>query len=291
MSTEPPSLTADHAEWKSYARLLSAAHQVFLPEINSLVGDLPLARARRVLDVPCGDGFYSELLADSLEPGGEVVGIDIDGDALAAAENRAINHTGPATIRVYSADVFALPFENEEFEFAWCAQSLISLSEPEAVPARSGILDALKEIHRVLRPGAQIGLLEQDAMHNLLLPWPADLELALQHAQRQGFARMYGHPQQLDMGRQLRKLLALAGFRPSKRMTLAADRQGVPGSDLHNFLELYFHELRRRVQHDLTSENLKQFDRLTDPDSGDSFFHDRQLEMTWLEFVSLGIKA
>lgn len=291
MSTEIPSYEADHADFHSYANLLSAAHQVFLPEIKSLIGELPLSGVQRVLDVPSGDGFYTELLADQLDSNGEVVGIDIDGDALKAAKQRAKNFSGRAALRICSGDIFALPFDKAEFDFAWCAQSLISLSEPNAIPERSAILKALKEIHRVLKPGAHIGLLEQDAMHNLLLPWPADLELALQHAQRQGFARMYGHPKQLDVGRQLRKLLSLAGFRPQRRMTLAADRQGLPNRDLHVFLELYFAELRRRVKRDLAKDDLKQFDRLTDPASERSVFRDPQCELTWLEFVSLGIKA
>jgi ubiquinone/menaquinone biosynthesis C-methylase UbiE len=291
MSTETPSSRADHSDFKAYASLLSAAHQAFLPEIESLLGDLPLADARRVLDVPCGDGFYSEHLARQLAPGGEVIGIDIDSAALAAARKRAQDHSGTAAIHIHSADVFALPFDEGEFDFVWCAQSLISLSEPTAIPERSSILKALKELYRVLCPGGQIGLLEQDAMHNLLLPWPADLELALQHAQRQGFARLYGHPRQLDVGRQLRKLLALAGFRPRKRMTLAADRQGIPSRELKTFLQLYFRELRRRVEADLSREDLHRFDCLTNPDHDDSFFHDSEWEMTWLEFVSLGIKS
>ncbi len=291
MSTGLPSFQADHAEWHSYARLLSASHQAYLPEIKSLVRSLPLARARRVLDVPCGDGFYTELLADHLELGSEVVGLDVDSDALKAAAQRTKHRRGKAGIRIFPADIFAMPFDDEEFDFAWCAQSLISLSEPAETPVRSAISDALREIHRVLRPGGQIGLLEQDAMHNLLLPWPADLELALHRAERLGFARMYGHPQQLDMGRQLRKLLTLAGFHPLRRMTLSADRQGIPNRDLHTFLRMYFRELRCRVESDLTREELRKFERLTDPASGDSFFHDPDYEMTWLEFVSLGIKA
>jgi SAM-dependent methyltransferase len=230
-------------------------------------------------------------LAEHLPPGGEVIGVDVASDALAEAKRRAQSHPGPVTIRISPGDVFALPFDHEEFDFAWCAQSLISLSEPEETPARSSIPRALGELHRILRPGGGIGLLEEDAMHHLLLPWPAELELAIQYAQRLGFARMYGHPRQLDMGRQLRKLLAISGFRPVQRITLSADRQGIPKPELRMFLHRHFQELRRRVEQDLSTEDLRQFDRLTDPASESSFFHDPDFEMTWLEFVSLGIRA
>jgi SAM-dependent methyltransferase len=194
------------------------------------------------------------------------------------------------SLSVCAADIYAMPFPSDRFDFAWCAQSLISLSEPHENPAGPGVGNALREIHRVLRTGGQIGLLEQDAMHYLLLPWPPELELAIQQAQRQGFARMHGHPQQLHIGRRLGKLLAESGFQPWRRITLSSDRQGLPDRDLQRFLQAYLAELRDRVHRDLSRPELRQFDRLTDPESENSFLHDPHFEMTWLEFVFLGMK-
>lgn len=290
MSTVLPSPHADHADWDEYANLLSAAHQAHLPEIRSLIQQLPLADVRRVLDVPCGDGFYSELLADQLAPGSEVIAVDLEEAALEAVKKRALRRPGGATIKCQSADVHAMPFPDEHFDFAWCAQSLISLSEPQESSTGPGVRNALCEMSRVLRPGGKITLLEQDAMHYVLLPWPPELELALMESQRRGFARKHGHPEQMHVGRQLGRILAEAGFQPLRRIILTANRQGIPTGELRTFLRAYFAELRDRVRLDLSQEELRQFDRHTDPALKSSFFHDPHFEMSTLEFVFLGMR-
>ena len=171
------------------------------------------------------------------------------------------------------------------------SQSLISLSNPGDPSPGPGTLNALQEFHRVLRPGGQIAVLEQDAMHYVLLPWPAELELAIHHAERKGFARLYGNPEQLDAGRQLGKVLSKSGFQPLRKISLSADRRGIPHHDERAFLLAYFAELRKRIEQDLSPEDLREFDQWTDPGSPSSFFQDPEFEMTWLEFVILGSKA
>ncbi len=283
--------TGGHAERRTYADLLSAAHAAHFPEIRLLIHRLHLERIHRVLDAPCGDGFYSELLAEDLEPGGEVVAVDVDDKALAEVEQRARNMSRGATVTSLHADVFQMPLADESFDFAWCAQSLISLSNPGETSPGPGTLDVLQEFHRVLRPGGRIAVLEEDAMHYMILPWPAELELAIHHAERQGFARLYGRPEQLDAGRQLGKVLAKSGFEPLRKISLSADRQGIPHHDERAFLLAYFAELRKRIEQDISPDNLWEFDALTDARSRRSFFQDPEFEMTWLEFVILGSKA
>lgn len=278
---------ADHDEWQNYANLLSAAHAAHLPEIRSLFRRLPWDGVERVLDAPSGDGFFSELIAEQVDPRGEVVAVDIDEAALASLQRRIQRLSDTAPIISYLADVFALPFPDGHFDFIWCAQSLISLAAPKELPPGSGTKNALEELRRVTRPGGRIALLEQDALHYVLLPWPAELELAIQHAQRKGFARLYGRPEQLDVGRQLGRILADSGFQMEQRISLLADRQGKLESAERAFLKAYLEELRSRVHKDLSPDELREFDRLADPDSPDSFFRDRYFEMTWLEFVCL----
>lgn len=290
MATVVPSSDADHDRWKDYADLLAAGHKAHRAEIRSLIRQLPLAEAGRVLDVPCGDGFYAALFAENLSAGSEVHAVDFDHDALKTAEQQAESLPEQVLLTCHVADIHALPFLDNAFDFVWCAQSLISLSEPSQAPPGQGVWKALDEMHRVLQPGGHIGLLEQDAMHYVLLPWPMELEMALVQAERKGFAQLYGHPDQMHFGRGMGRILGQAGFQFVNRLTLSADHHGVPTSDLRFFLKAYFSELRNRVHRDLKTENLQQFDRLTDPDSGDSFFQDPHFEMTWLEFISLGRK-
>lgn len=291
ITTFPNTHDADHAEWSQYADLLAAAHEAHAAEIRSLIDRLPWDGVSRVLDAPCGDGFYSALIAERLGAGAEVLGVDIDEAALAQFEDRAGNANTAARLTSCLADVSNMPFDDGGFDFVWCAQSLVSLSNPEETPPSGELKKALAEFRRVLKPGGIIALLEQDAMHYLLLPWPAELELAIQRAEREGFRRIYGQPAQLDVGRHLGRILSGAGFQLQRRMSLTADRQGVLAGLDQKFLEAYFIELRRRILQDLSRDELSEFDRLTDPHSQDSFFRDANFEMTWLEFVCLARKS
>ena len=74
-------------------------------------------------------------------------------------------------------------------------------------------------------------------------------------------------------------------------MTIAADRYGHMDGEVHLFLKEYFSELRSRIDGHLTPEDLQQFDRMTAPESDESFFNDPHFEMTWLSFVTLGRKT
>jgi ubiquinone/menaquinone biosynthesis C-methylase UbiE len=106
------------------------------------VGEQAIARLRvpahaRVLDVGCGSGWATRLLAESAK-NGAVVGIDISDEMIRIARQASTSFTN-IEYRVASAE--KLPFENLEFSHAFSMESLYYYDD---------VLAALKEIHRVL---------------------------------------------------------------------------------------------------------------------------------------------
>jgi len=94
----------------------------------------------RVLDVGCGSGWATRLLA-GYAINGQVTGIDISDEMIRVA--RESSQAFPNTdFEVASAE--QLPFTDNEFTQAFSMESLYYYSD---------ILKALTEIHRVLRPG------------------------------------------------------------------------------------------------------------------------------------------
>jgi SAM-dependent methyltransferase len=94
----------------------------------------------RVLDVGCGSGWATRLLA-GYAIDGQVTGIDISDEMIRVA--RESSHAFPNTdFEVASTE--HLPFADHEFTHAFSMESLYYYSD---------ILKALTEIHRVLRPG------------------------------------------------------------------------------------------------------------------------------------------
>ena len=109
------------------------------------VGEQAIARMRvepnsRVLDVGCGSGWATRLLADYAFTG-RVTGIDISDEMVQLACESSKSHRN-VEFEVASAE--QLPFETNEFTHAFSMESLYYYRN---------IPKALTEIHRVLKPG------------------------------------------------------------------------------------------------------------------------------------------
>lgn len=106
-----------------------------------LLGDV---RGRVVVDVGCGGG---RAVAELAELGAEAVGVDVDGDMLAAARQRW------SGLDFRSADALALPFEDGSVA-GYRADKVLHVLERPA--------DAVAEARRVLAPGGWAVLVGQD---------------------------------------------------------------------------------------------------------------------------------
>ncbi len=62
-------------------------HRVKLLDRQAIVRKLDIQPGDRVLDLGCGPGLWTQLLADAVGPAGSVVGVDFDPDLLAHARS------------------------------------------------------------------------------------------------------------------------------------------------------------------------------------------------------------
>ena len=109
------------------------------------VGEQAIARMRiepdsRVLDVGCGSGWATRLLAD-YAVNGKVTGIDISDEMIRVAREASSSYTN-VDFEVASAE--QLPFADDEFTRAFSMESLYYYRN---------IPKALSEIHRVMKVG------------------------------------------------------------------------------------------------------------------------------------------
>ena len=116
--------------------------QARLANIQGHLRHLPVLASNRVLDVGCGSGSMSRLIARSF-PQAEVVGVDLRQQYLDFAEARARSEN-IQNLTFECADVFALPFPDGAFDVVWTKYLLQWLKVPEK---------ALAELKRVTKPG------------------------------------------------------------------------------------------------------------------------------------------
>lgn len=142
--TEPvlPSDERLRLEFNDWARAgrgasMEKGHRPLGEQAIELMG---ISTEARVLDVGCGSGWATRLMAEKASAG-RVVGIDIADEMIAVARETSAQFVN-VEYRVASAE--GLPFAAGEFTAAFSMESLYYYAD---------VLVALKEIKRVLEPG------------------------------------------------------------------------------------------------------------------------------------------
>ena len=101
----------------------------------------------RVLDVACGTGVVTRLVAPQVGANGEVVGLDLSAGRLEVA--RSLSSPLGMTIEWREGDVSALPFSDANFDLVTCQQGFQFFPD---------LLVALREMSRVLVSGGRLAL-------------------------------------------------------------------------------------------------------------------------------------
>jgi SAM-dependent methyltransferase len=158
---------------------------------ETLRAGMGLGAGSRVLDLGCGAGHE---LVELERAGIHGYGVDSSAVMLEASRDRLTDHGFPA--RLTLADARDLPFADGYFDGCRIERVLQHVPDPAAV---------LREVHRVLRPGGRIAVLEPDWASLTLSS--VDAEAARVVADEVG-----GDIPHRDIGRHLRRLLVEAGF-------------------------------------------------------------------------------
>lgn len=265
MATIPDDVTtASSADLPGYAEQMEAFHSAFAAELKGAIASLPLTPQMKVLDVGCGDGFYAGLLAERLLSPGRVIALDVDPNFLAVARQNPAVREARCEVDFVQADLAELPDECRDCDVVWCAQSLYSLPEPIA---------ALRQMAAAVKPGGIVAVLENDTLHQLLLPWPIHLEIAVRAAELLAFTQESHKPGKYYVGRELPAAMAEAGLEPLGFQTQCIDRQAPLNRDLEAFLQSYLERMHERVSPHLEPRFADELHRLIDPTSSSYLPH------------------
>ena len=119
--------------------------QLFARRLNLVNFDPEFFRGKKVLDAGCGGGRNAIAMAQL--GAAEVYGIDIGRQGIVNASQRA---AGFGNVEFREASILEIPFEDETFDFVWCAGVLMITDDED---------QALDELTRVLKPGGLMYLL------------------------------------------------------------------------------------------------------------------------------------
>lgn len=255
----------------AYAVRLQALHEALENDFRSIVRFAPDKRLK-VIDVGCGDGFFTKLLA---EVHSEVTGIDSSDAYLTEAENQCGDI---GNIRFAKGDVRSLALEDGSVDLVWSAHSMQSYPH---------IRQALQEFRRVLRPNGRLAVLESDNIHSVLLSWPPDLELAVRQAEHREIGDEDSYVSTY-FPRFAMSLFEDAGFASFEREQFMITRFGPATETLSKFVELYLKDLLDRLTKTLSEKMCARLSNLADPRSHEFLPRRRDFAFTSLQTLLLG---
>jgi len=109
-----------------------------------------LEPGQKALDLCCGTGDLSFALAERTGPAGDVTGADFSKPMLEIADQKA-KARGVTQVEFEWADALELPYGDEEFDAVTIAFGARNLADLDR---------GLSEMHRVLKPGGRLAILE-----------------------------------------------------------------------------------------------------------------------------------
>ena len=192
-----------------------------LPVMEKAVSLLDLKPGSRGLEVGCGAGTVTLVLARTVGPDGHVTGLDQDADLLTLSRARAREEGLSTRIALEKGDMKALPWEAGAFD--WLVSVDCAGYAPTVEPR-----PLVRELARVLKPGGIMGLAAWSSQ--MILPGYPALEARL-NATPAGIA-----PFSLDRPPEDHFLRALGWFKEAglvdlETVTLAGQCRAPPGRD------------------------------------------------------------
>ncbi|MEM8777683.1 MAG: bifunctional demethylmenaquinone methyltransferase/2-methoxy-6-polyprenyl-1,4-benzoquinol methylase UbiE [Cyanobacteria bacterium P01_G01_bin.49] len=116
------------------------------------------------LDVCCGSGDLTELLARKVGKTGKAVGLDFSQKQLAIAAQRASHDYPTLPLEWLEGDALDLPFDDNTFDCATMGYGLRNVTD---------IPHCLQELCRVLKSGAKVAILD---FHRPVEPWKRNFQ-------------------------------------------------------------------------------------------------------------------
>jgi len=160
---------------------------------------IPLQRGMEVLDVGCGTGAVTRIIAGQVAPG-QVWGLDISGERLESAK-RIAEEKAVRNVHYLQGDVKSLEQGERRFDLVY------SRCFFQYIPGQAG-MDTLMGMKKLARPGGRVVVADIDG--NTLYRYPLDkewgdvLDFFLQALEKEGFDPY--------VGRKLFSMFHKAGF-------------------------------------------------------------------------------
>jgi len=179
------------------------------------------------LDLCCGSGDMTALVAKQVAPNGQAIGLDFSKQLLAIASQKVQNYT-PTIQKILTwqeGNVLSLPFAENSFDGATLAYGLRNVAN---------IPQCLSELHRVLKNGARAAILDFHRPSDRLMQNFQDfyldrvvVPLADRFNMTEEYAYIAPSLARFPIGSEQVKLAKAAGFKQATHYAIANGMMGI----------------------------------------------------------------
>ncbi|MBW4652262.1 MAG: bifunctional demethylmenaquinone methyltransferase/2-methoxy-6-polyprenyl-1,4-benzoquinol methylase UbiE [Kaiparowitsia implicata GSE-PSE-MK54-09C] len=177
------------------------------------------------LDLCCGSGDLARLLAQRVGATGQVYGLDFSTELLAIAHQQTQQRVQPLSITWVEGDALNLPFEANTFDAVTMGYGLRNVVD---IPA------SLRELHRVLKPGATAAILDFHRPRSVAVQafqqWYLDtlvVPMAARFGMREEYAYIAPSLERFPIGSQQVRLAQSVGFGEVVHYAIAGGMMGI----------------------------------------------------------------
>ncbi len=228
------------------------------PLVRTIVNSLYLPYGGRGVDIGCGIGSNTLILAEAVGESGNVVGIDLSADFINYAQKRAAGKGLSSRTDFQKGDMNFLSFNDNTFDWAW------SMDCVGYAPGNA--LDLLKEIARIVKPGGSVFILAWSSQQ--LLPGYPQLEARLNTTSAGIAPFIHGQPPESHFLKAL-GWFETAGLKEHFAETFVGSVQAPLNDEQRKALISLFEMRWGMPKSELPENDWKKFQRLCQPGSPD----------------------
>lgn len=253
-------------------------HRTKEVERRQMVEDLDLKPGDVVLDLGCGPGLWTQLLAQQVAPNGKVVGADFSPGLIRYAVDVACADVRDLTEFVIS-DFYRIPSADDTFDAVFFGNCLAYVADP---------LPLLDEHKRVTRPGGRIIAKDFDGAAIIFHPLDLQLSLTVLRAAARALIEDPPHPPFDNfVGRKLHGMFVHAGFEQVTTRTYAVQKVSPLQPEAKRYISGNAGWYARTAAPYLSSEELRRWRAAFDPRAEEYILDSDDFYFCMLEMVTV----
>ncbi len=255
-------------------------HKTKLQERRQTVDDLNLKPGDAVLDLGCGPGLWTHLLAEKVKPNGRVVGVDFSPDLINYAVENLKKDPLKNIIEFRKENFYDLSFKENTFDLVFFGNCFAYITD---------YFKILEEMKRVTKKGGRTAAKDFDGALFIVHPIEPQLPLKILAAVAQALKENPLAPLFDNfIGRKMHGLFLKAGFKDVSTTSYAIQKLSPLTPEAKRYITGNAEWHAKIGSPYLSKEDLKQWRAYFDPDSDNYILDLEEFYFCMLEVLTVG---